>query len=358
MLDRHELAHQIDLQRKSVAEWVAALLLNTPFWEARYGSGIRERLIIDTDQNIETLAKAVRYRSPMIFEDHMRWRRDLVIDRGCSSGRIREALAHTWDALSNLLEPTANIIVGQYIQSALTALSYPVASAQQVASQQEALADELICHTFDTDWHWQATYHNRAAAQAEAWFLIDMLIDSLGQQRTEPFSKYVHWLRGQYLKQGLSSAHMQQQLWLLGHTIEQRFDPDLATKPQRIIEAAANALVPESEACRALQASQEQIVGDVANLLLPRGYPAAPEQLAMEVGWMLAYLSDSLSQNDPNQFVGYTRQISQRTPNSGQHPTFLRQRFVALDQSLATRLPHYAAQPARTLLRTALSSHQ
>jgi hypothetical protein len=350
-MDRNEIARRLDENRETIVERVVTAMLRNSFWVQRYGAAIQERLRTDIGVNLQTMSKAIRYRSPMIFDDHMRWRRNLVLDLGTSTGRIRETLLLQWQAISELLPSEILPLVMPYVQSAVDSLSYDNPAAQQIVAAHELLVEDLLSATFDAQWQWQAAYETtgRSQAQSDAWYVIDFLIDSVGHFRPDPLVGHVMKVMKQEPSSGLSSTHYQQQLWLLAQAAERRITPEYVGEPTRILMTAAAALAPEDDASRALAAAQDSIIQDVTNQIIARGLSATPAQTATDIGWMLAYLRDSIAQNDPHQFVAYTQLMQRHAGNEGQ--TFLYQSYQALDNALATYLPAQVAYSARTILR-------
>lgn len=354
-MDHLTIAKQLDTQRTQVVDQTVAMALQNQFWTARFGSGIGERLALDFDLNLAALAKAIRYRSPMIFDDHVVWRRNQIVGFGCASGHLREIFGYKWAAINTTLPAEMLPTIYDYIQSGMQALTYPLPGAQQLAAAHEQLAESLTAASFDQSWHWQAAYgaDGRAAALHDNWFLIDYALDAIGARNPEILGRYVRYQRDTNYARGLSSIHMQQLLWLATEAAEQSVAPSAAADLRRVMEAAAGFLAHDSESCHALMAAQDQIVQEVAAQLMYTGMAPRPEYAAMEIGWYLAYLSDSLARHDPACLIGYTRWMQHYFADQGLPDTPLRQSYSAIAGAAERYLPQYAAIDVRAILNAA-----
>lgn len=354
-MDHLTIAKQLDTQRAQVVDQTVAMTLQNPFWMARFGPGISDRLALDFDLNLAALAKAIRYRSPMIFDDHVIWRRNQIVGFGCASGHLREIFGYKWAAMSATLPAEMLPTIYDYIQSGMQALSYPTAGVQQIATAHEQLAESLTAASFGQSWHWQAAYgaDGRAAALHDNWFLIDYALDAIGARNSDILGRYVRYRRDANYACGLSSVHMQQLLWLATAAAEQSLAPSAAADLRQVMEAAAGFLAHDSETCHALMASQDQIVQEVAEQLMDAGMAPQPEYAAMEIGWYLAYLNDSLARRDPACLIGYTRWMQHYFAAQGLPDTPLRQSYSAIAGAVERYLPQYAALDARAMLNAA-----
>lgn len=354
-MDHLTIAKQLDIQRAQVVDQAVVMALQNPFWMARFGSGISERLSLDFDLNLAALAKAIRYRSPMIFDDHVIWRRNQIVGFGCASGHLREIFGYKWAAISALLPAEMLPTIYDHIQSGMQSLIYPAAGTQQLAAAHEQLAERLTAASFDQSWHWQAAYSadGRTASLHDNWFLIDYAIDAIGARNPDILGRYVRHQRDANYARGLSSIHMQQLLWLATEAAEQGVAPSAAADLRRVMEAAAGFLAHDSEACHALMSAQDQIVQEVAEQLMDTGMAPRPEYAAMEIGWYLAYLNDSLARQDATCLIGYTRWMQHYFADQGLPDTPLRQSYSAIASAAERYLPQYAAIDVRAILNAA-----
>jgi hypothetical protein len=354
-MDNLLIAKHIDSQRTQIVDRAVVLTLHSPFWAERFGPGIGERLAIDFDMNLAAVSKAIRYRSPMILNDHMRWRRGQIIGLGCSTGHLREALGYKWSAISTLLPQGALPTIRDYLELAASSLAYPLPAARAVAAAHDQLAEALTAASFDTSWHWQVAYGEagRAAALRDSRFLFAYAIDALGSQQPAVLDGHIRYRRDGYLAAGLSSIHIQQLLWLAGQIAEAHLAPGPAAELCNLLEAAAGFLGYESESCAALVAAQERIVAEVAEELIASGLAAQPELAAVEVSWYLAYLTDSLAARDPAGLVGYARWMRHYFAAQGMPDTRMHKSFSALDGSLGRHLPRHTANAARGIIGAA-----
>ncbi|NJM06453.1 hypothetical protein HC891_10035 [Candidatus Gracilibacteria bacterium] len=354
-MEHLSIAKQLDARRGQLAERVTELALQNPFWEARFGAGIRERLILDMDANLAVVAKAVRYRSPMMLDDHILWRRNQVLGFGCTTGHLREMFAYKWLAINEVMPPHTHPEIYQYIEAAMYALSYQHGSAAAVTAVHEELAERIVAVSFDTFWHWQAAYGSdaRTVARNDAWFLVDCLTDALAHHDDSLLGRYVRWKRDQLLTSGLSSVHVQHVLWLTAEAADDLLAPGPAADVRRALEHAASFLSHTSEASLALVEAQEQIVGEVAQQLVSIGLAPQPEQAVLEVGWYLAYLNDGIATSDASGLACYTRWMQQFLADQGLPDTPLRQSYHALGNAIMRYLPDYAARDATAILHAA-----
>jgi hypothetical protein len=354
-MDHLAIAKLLDTYRPQVIDQTVILAMQNPFWEERFGSAFSERLALDCDLNLAVLAKAIRYRSPMIFDDHLIWRRNQVIGFGCATGHVRSVFACKWAAISAVLPAEAHPTIYDYIASGMQALAYPSAAPREIAAHHDALAEALTAETFDQSWHWQAAYQvgGRAAALQENWFLIDYALDAIGMHNPDLLGKYVRNQRNRMRADGLSTVHMQQALWVAAQAAEHLLAPAAAAELRRTLETAAGYLAHDSESCHALLAAQDQIVSEVAEALTHAGLATQPEQAAMEVGWYLAYLTDGVAVGDPSGLVSYTRWMQQYFASRGLPDTPVRQCYTALSGAVERHLPQYAVNDARTILSAA-----
>jgi hypothetical protein len=353
-MDHLTIAKLLDTHRTQVVDHAVALALQNPFWAGRFGPDFGERLALDCDLNLATLAKAIRYRSPMIFDDHARWRRGQIQGFGCSTGHLREIFGYKWAAISQLLPPDSLPTIYDFLQSGLAAVLPESPVLQQIVAAQDQLAEELAAATFDLSWHWQAAYadHGRERAVRDAWFLFDYAMDAHGG-RIEHLGRHVRAQRDHLSVRGLSTTHVQQLLWLAAHVAEQRLAPAPASELGQLFAAAAGYLAPDSEGCGALLAAQDQVVAEVAQELASAGLAPQPEHAALEVGWYLAYLNDSMAARDPARLLGYARWMQHFFASQGLPDTPVRHSLGALSSSLERHLPQYIADDARAVLAAA-----
>lgn len=354
-MDHLTIAKLLDTHRTRIVDQTVVLAQQNPFWAERFGAGIYERLALDFDLNLANLAKGIRYRSPMIFDDHALWRRNQILGFGCSTGHFREMFGYKWAAISQMMPTESLPTIYDYIQSGMAAVMPRSANLQQVIAAQDELAEAVVAATFDESWHWQAAYAEggREKAVRDAWFLFDYAADALEGGKLEVIGRHVRGLRERLAGRGLSTIHIQQLLWLASHSAEQRLAPGAAAEIRRAFESASGYLAHDSEGCSALLAAQDQIVSEVAHELAYAGLAPQPEYAAMEVGWYLAYLNDSMAANDPSGFVNYARWMQHYFASQGLPDTPLRQSFSALSSSLERYLPQYAANDARSIITAA-----
>lgn len=354
-MDHLTIAKLLDTHRTQIVDQTITLARHNPFWEERFGPAIYERMALDWDLNLANLAKGIRYRSPMIFDDHVVWRRNQIQGFGCSTGHLREIFGYKWAALSQMMPTETLPTIYDYIQSGMAAVMPRSANLQQVFGAQDQLAEAVVTATFDASWHWQAAYaeDGRDKAVRDAWFLFDYAIDSLEGSKMEVIGRHVRSLRDRLGDRGLSSIHIQQLLWLASHIAEQQLPAGAAADMRKAFEGASGYLAHDSEGCNALLAAQEQIVSEVAHELTYAGLAPQPEYAAMEVGWYLAYLNDSMAAKDPSNFVNYARWMQHYFASQGLPDTPLRQSFSALSSSLERYLPQYAANDARSIITAA-----
>ncbi len=354
-MDHLDIARLLDARRSQIIDHTVASLLEDPFWRKRFGSGIAERLALDFDLNLANLAKGIRYRSPMLLDDHMLWRRKQLLGWGCSTGHAREVFAHKWAAISEYMPREALPMIYDYIQSAMHALDYTIPNVHAVAAVHDQLAEDLVCLSYDSHWHWQAAYGAQQRTQMlhDTWFLIDYTIDALGNKSDQTLGRYLCWKRDDNLTRGLATTHMQQLVWLLAEAARQRLQPGPLAEMQAMLEKGVAYLFYNNESCRVLMAAQDQIVAEVAQQLTFAGLAPQPHQAALEIGWYLSYLNDSLAHNDAEPLINYTRWMQHWFASQGLPDAPLRQSYAAIGTALERYLPQYAARDAGAVLHAA-----
>ncbi|NJK79360.1 MAG: hypothetical protein HC914_05430 [Chloroflexaceae bacterium] len=217
----------LDAQRTLILEKTATRLLENPHWRERYDAHIAEALIFDSEHIYNAIVKAVRYRSPMMLDDHIAWLRANMVERHISTGLLREMLAALWTAVTQQLPPTAQTEVYQFVQRGLQRLDYADSAAQALTGIHSHLAEELVRFCYDQNWQWQAAYqqHGRNRMLYDMWLLIDVLIDAIGNKNEHPLLAHLRWLRDGNLRRGLATVHIQQLLWLLTSQAERLAPP-------------------------------------------------------------------------------------------------------------------------------------
>jgi hypothetical protein len=166
----------------------------------------------------------------------------------------------------------------------------------------------------------------------------------------ELFHRYLRHKRRMLAEQGLSSVHVRQLLWLAAEVAENRLSPGAAGELRRVFEAGGSGLQLEGEAYIALLQAQEQIISEVAEQLTASGLAPQPDYAAVEVGWYMAYLGDSIAADAPDGLMNYTRWMQQWFASQGLPDTPLRQSYAAIGAACDRHLPQYAAQQAKSML--------
>ncbi|MBC8162400.1 MAG: hypothetical protein H7Z42_14415 [Roseiflexaceae bacterium] len=354
-MDHLAIAKQLDTARPAILAQTVDLMTQDWLLIERFPNSGRERYLLDMELNLAALVKSVRYRSPMINEDHMRWRREMLVKHACTTGVMRQSYAHLWGAISAQMPADGLPVIYDYLMGGLNALAYSDPHTPQIAAAHELLAEDAIAGSYDAHWHWQAAYgeEGRQRALYDVWFLLDYALDAVGTRHDSVFTQHAHWMRERLWQRHLTTTHMQQWFWLLTQSAEQRLPPTAAAQIRRLLNGAQSALLPENESGRALLAAQDTLVFVVAQQLVAQGLAAQPEQAALEVGWYVAYLADGLAQHSPAGLVSYTHWMQHWFATQGLPDTPLRQSYAALAQAMSHELPEYIAHEAITLLRVA-----
>lgn len=357
-MDQREIANLLDARRLQIQEYVVARTMENAFWEERFGPGVRGHIVFDHEHNMASITKAVRYRSPMILTDYVRWLRTTLIDNACSTGMVRETFAYIWDALVAYMPEASHPVLYQPLQAAMHQLTYENAHARQLASLHEHLVEDLTVQVYDSQWHWQMAYGDagRARARYDIWLMLDYLIDALGTGNNQVVIRHVLWLRERNGQRGLSTTHIQQFLWMLTSLLEQRTPPATASATRQMLSACAAGLLYDNQVYHALLQAQDAVVQEAAHTLSSQGVLPQSEQTAMEIGWYLAYLGDSLGRQDPAPLLGYTRWVQRWFASYGLSPNTLRQTYEVLHSLLERHLPPFAVGPARSMVQAALES--
>ncbi len=350
-----DTARALERQQQTIVESVADGLLANPFWHERADQHPREELINALDRNIDALAKAIRYRSPMILDDHMRWLREQMIANRSSTGVLREIYARLWTACAEALPVGAHGLVFRYLQSSIDRLEYTSSAAHELAKQHETLANELYSTLNDPQW--QAAYQSAAPERAryEFWLLLDYVIDAVGMETTTALEAHLVWLRASLLQRGLTTLHVQQVLWLLASVCAHQLTPATAAEARRVLEAASNGLHYTEPDVRAVQQAQDALVQQVSHQLASYGDLPHPEVAASIVGWYVAYLVDSIAQDNAAYLAGYLLSLTQSYPVN---PALLATLNDSATSALQQHLGGVAAQHATTIVATAQATVQ
>jgi hypothetical protein len=357
-MDHLEIATLLETHQSQIANDVITATLQNPFWTERFGNRVNENVILDTNHNIETIARAIRYKSPMILNDYIVWLRKTLVSLRCSTGTVRETLVFLWRAITTHLPAESHSIIYQYIDSASQQLSYTNPAAKRLTDMHEKLAEDLTRQSYDTHWHWQTAYahEGRSRVLYDSWLAVDFFLDALESTNDHVLVRHILWMRDQCLKRGLSTSHMQQFLWNLMGMVEHHLSSDMMAEVRHVLQmASASLLSYDNETVRALMAAQGAIVSEVAHQLVAQGIVNSPEHAAMEIGWYLAYLTDSLVTNESSNLIGYTRWMQQWFTSHGISQAVLHQIYAALNDALERHLSHHSHQ-ARSIVRAAQSS--
>lgn len=354
-MDSFEIVQRLEDQRLAIIEDTINQAMREPFWVQRYGEGIDVRLKLDLDRNFGVLIQSIRYRSPMIFEDHTRWRRDQIRGFGCSTGHIREMYGHLWRAITRHVPEQWHSFIFGYMQTALEKLAFADATARAVAEQQNLLAEDLARATFDRHWHWQAAYRadGRARLVYECWYLVDYLVDALGVRSTATLGQHVQWQRDAWLRRGLCTGHMQHLLWLLGEALAARLAPGQSQEARNALAEVEGALMYQRESCRALQSIQNELIEQTAERLMAAGVAPGGEETTTEVSWYVAYLIDSMAAGVADPLLNYTRWMQHWLAHQGLPDSPLRLSYEALGEAITRLAPDYAAQESLAMLQVA-----
>ncbi|MEI7769896.1 MAG: hypothetical protein WCI67_07910 [Chloroflexales bacterium] len=353
-MDRIDIAKLFDSGRSQIRHEIVGLILAQPFWQQRFGPGIADRLTLDMDASLGALSKSVRYGSPMLFADQIRWQRDQFQSIGCSTGHVREICTYIWNVTSARLPDDTLPAISAPIQSALDGLSY-AGIAQSLGVVHADLAEALVAATADAHWHWQALYgpEGRDRALYEMWFFIDYAIDALGSGKPDILRQELIRMRKDLTSRGLSTLHVRQLAWLLDQAVVGQLSAEAAAELRQVVEAALPVIDDTSQSCLALLGAQELIVVEVADQLTAAGLSPRNDQTPAEVGWYLAYLTDSIAAGTPGPMCSYTRWMQQWLAGQGLPDTPLRHSYEALYAAVGRHLPGYAAHDAMSVLQAA-----
>lgn len=349
-MDHRNIATMLEASRSRIIERVIHQTMQNPFWAERYGPGVRDKIIFDTEHNIAALTKAIRYRSQVMLDDYLAWLRTTLVRHRCSTGMLNETFAYIWYGIQSELPYEAQAPLFAYIEAGLNQLRYSQPTIQEIVAIHEQLAEDLTRHTFDMQWHWQRAYatSGRARCVYDMWLILDFAIDALGQNDPQVAVQHILWLRDGLLPRGLSTTHMQQLLWLLTGMLEQQVSPAAASDIRRVLSTAASALLYDDAAYHALLGAQDTLVQEIAQMLAPHGGVGA-EQLMQETGWYVAYLGDALGLHQADPLVRYVSDLHQ----AGADPYTMQQHLAATHEAIARHLPAYALAEAQGFVQAA-----
>ncbi|NJK81246.1 MAG: hypothetical protein HC914_15715 [Chloroflexaceae bacterium] len=351
-MNHYEVIHLLESQHTSIRDDVVAATMNNPFWRERFGEEVYQKIIFDTEHNLATLMKAIRYQSPMILSDYILWLRKTLVDLRCSTGMVRETFFYIWNAVAHNLPADAHTMIYQYIQLATQKLNYSKELTTQLGVAHEKLAEALTRQTYDAHWHWQMAYgpDGRAQLRHDTWLCIDYLIDAVGMMDEHIMSRHMRWMRERAVQRGLTTVHVQHFLWFMSTVIESQLPAHTIGEAQRILQASSFALMYEEPAYQALLEAQNALVGNVVHRLGTSAGSARPDQLAMEVGWYVAYLGETLVHPNTNRLSIYSQWLKQHLSMPA---ATLNAHYSALLEALAQHLPTDTARQAAKLVQAA-----
>lgn len=348
-----EIARLLETHRAAMVEATVGHAMHDPFWVQRFGDEIQVRLNLDMDRNLSILIQSIRYRSPMIFEDHTRWRRDQILDFGCSGGHLRTLYMYMWHEITQKVPEYWQPEVMGYIQEALDALAYPNPASKALAEAQNQLVETVVAASFDQHWHWSAAYgaEGRANFLYDLWYFVAYMIDALGTSKPNIVTEYLPVLRQSMLARGLSTAHLQQVLWLFTQAMEEHLHPGPAESGRNLLFTTSSSLNYDDETCGMLQNAQQGIMHAVAEQLIAEGLaPNSPETM-MEVSWYMAYIIDSLATRNTDPLAGYTRWMQQWFASQGLPDSPIHRSYAILIETIGQALPQYASRDVIGLLQ-------
>jgi hypothetical protein len=217
------------------------------------------------------------------------------------------------------------------------------------------LAEALVAATVDAHWHWQAIYGagGRDRALYDAWFFIDYVIDALGSGKPDTLRQELLRMRQDMIVRGLCTLHVRQLAWLLDQAAAAQLQAGAAAELRAMLELVLPALDDTANGCLALMGAQEQIVNEVATQLTMAGLSPHSDQTHAEIGWYLAYLTDSIAAGNPGPMLSYTRWMQQWLSSQGLPDTPLRHSYEALYAAVSRHLPEYASRDALAILQAA-----
>jgi hypothetical protein len=354
-METFDIVRRLEDQRLAIVEDTVNQALREPFWAQRFGDDINVQLTLDMDRNLGVLIQSIRYRSPMIFEDHTRWRRDQIRGFGCSTGHVREMYGNLWRSIARHVPEQGQPLIFGYMQTALEGLAFAGAAARAVAEQQTHLAEALARATFDQHWHWQAAYgvEGRARLVYEFWYLVDYLVDALGVNSATTLGRHVQWQREAWIGRGLCTGHAQQALWLLAEALAAQLGQGPAEEARNLLAAAGEALAYQRESCQALQSIQAELIGLTAERLIAAGVAPGGAETATEVSWYVAYLLDSLAAGVADPLLSYTHWMQHWLAHQGLPDSPLRLSYEALGEAITRLAPEYVAQESLAMLQVA-----
>jgi hypothetical protein len=350
MPQHHEIASALSLAQSRIVRKVSDALLPSYFWREQIAAGRPEALLYEASNALVVLRRALRHRAPLIWQSHLQWLCGRLQQLGGSRGRVHELVAHIWAASAAEVATAHLPALHGYIQSGLQALASRAASVAGLHAEQHALSEALVAATFDTDWQWQRAYatDGRAAACTDAWFAIDALKDAL--EADELVVPTVEGLRRTLRSRKLTSMHARQWYWLLEQAAQQRCDAATLRQLEPVLKRAQQALIYSDTTYQVLLRAQEAIVADAAAGLLALRFAPSPAVAAETVGWLLAYLGESLVQGQAEPLHQYLQAWSARAITDQAEQIALGEVVAVLHGAIERRLPATVARRAAALL--------
>lgn len=212
------------------------------------------------------------------------------------------------------------------------------------------LAGPIIGTLRDYSPYWQVAYQRRSQASItqDVFVLIALLADDLMELTDVGFPAAADAQRQYLLKQGICTAYYQQVLDLTLDILQGVVERETFEQASLLLDAANAILESDLAIAHTLAERQDHIVSFVITHLQTRypdwvgNYPGGWEDATTDIYYWLAYLSDTLTFNNPNILASHIAWLYDYANETGKAPETIRTTLVALGHAMKTQVPEHA----------------
>lgn len=353
--EHRQIVELLEAESHQIVDETVDLILNDPFVQERCPDMDRERVFVETNDNLAALIKAVVYRSLTILDDHTIARRAALIERQGSTSMARSEFSQLWTTITGHMPGELQPILHNYFLSAMQALVYPGLHMHYLIAAHDQLASEMVIASYDAHWDWRTAYQANGRAQVlnDAWWCVDYLIDALGVNNPKVLGLHLRWMRERAVARGLATIHIQQLLQSLTSIVKRRLPSGLAEDVRQMIEMSATFLNYEQETCSTFATSQKDIVTNVAEQLVRQGLASQQEYAAAIAERLLSYLYDCLARSCPDGLYHFNHWLRSWLDVLGLPDEALTWIYTAVERSVRYHLPTDIAQEVNAILQAA-----
>lgn len=233
------LADRLEARREELARAALAVMLQNPFWEARFGERARRHGLQDGLYHVAYLCEALRAGAPATLEHYARWLQGVLTTRGMCTRHLADNLATLAEAIRR-----ADVVEAEpafrYLAQASEALRYPDGPARAVQDAGVALAFAVAQAMAEPGW----TDEQRARWVDDLRYHVDYLADAVALARPQLFAAYVAFIAEFLEQRRVPRAHLRRALELLARQLAATMPPNTASACHDALALAARGLGP------------------------------------------------------------------------------------------------------------------